>query len=257
MLCTRCGQDVSVLADACPHCHADLRLVGHFTPWVEAGATPPVRDDGVSSGCPSDPAAHVPAGFDIARDLKALVARVSPAVVTIRARMMHDGDEGTSFGSGFVLSGTALVVTNRHVVEGGTDVTIVVQDGRGTRARVRQLAASVDLALLEPGARLRAGVPLGDSDAVAPGEFIIVVGNPLGRHPASVTTGVISAVRPLDGGGALFQLDASISPGSSGGPVFNVRGEVIAVIVATAADERAQNINFAIPSAEVAALLRR
>lgn len=194
-------------------------------------------------------------GFDLATDLKALVARLSPAVVTVRSGVQRKGMKGVSSGSGCAIAGTGAIVTNRHVIDGASTVRVIFHDGQSVSARVRLRGAQVDLAILDVRDAPAVAVPLGDSSKVAPGEFVIVIGNPLGHNPTSVTTGVISAVRPIETGGDIFQLDAAISPGSSGAPVFNVKGEVIGVIVASSADDRAQNINFAIPSSEVRALL--
>jgi S1-C subfamily serine protease len=247
MICGACRREVSILADVCPHCRNDLRMVRLGETYVPTVRSATLREPAT--------AARVPAGFDLATDLKALVARVAPAVVTIRSETQRKGQRGVSSGSGAAVAGTSAIVTNHHVIEGASDIGVIFQDGRGFPARVRASREQIDLAVLDVPEIPKVTVPLGDSGTVAPGEFVVVISNPLGHHPTSVTTGVISAVRRLESGRVMFQLDAAISPGSSGAPVFNVHGEVIAVIVATASHERAQNINFAIPSSEVRGLL--
>jgi len=183
------------------------------------------------------------------------VAEVSDAVVTIRCHIVRDDAEGGSSGSGFVLRDSPLVVTNRHVVDGAKEIEVITRDEHSSATRIVRLGKDVDLAVLEPRQRLKRGALLGDSDQVGPGEFVFVIGNPLGGLPNSVTTGVISGIRKLEDGRTYLQLDAAISPGNSGGPVFNIRGEVIGVATASLAATRAQNLNLAVPSNEVKRLL--
>ena len=152
-------------------------------------------------------------------------------------------------GSGFVISRDGLVVTNYHVVEGATAVKVHLND-RDYTAQVKGTDPSTDIALLkiDAGRDLRY-VELGDSDAVRPGDWVMVVGNPLNLDK-TVTTGVISAKgRSLGISDASFenfiQTDAAINFGNSGGPLLDLQGRVIGI--ATAINWGAENIGFAVP----------
>jgi serine protease Do len=152
-------------------------------------------------------------------------------------------------GSGFVISRDGLVVTNYHVVEGASEVKVHLND-RDYQAEVKGTDPSTDIALLKinAGHDLRF-VELGDSDSVRPGDWVMVVGNPLNLDK-TVTTGVISAKgRSLGISDASFenfiQTDAAINFGNSGGPLLDLQGRVIGI--ATAINYGAENIGFAVP----------
>jgi len=165
--------------------------------------------------------------------------------------------EAQALGSGFVISPDGYVVTNSHVVRqsGRTADSILVKfntesaNSQGHEAKVIGVDELTDVAVLklkEPPKDLKSA-PLGNSDKVKVGEWVVAIGNPYG-HSSSVTKGIVSALgRSLDGlnRAAFLQTDASINPGNSGGPLFNLYGEVIGIN--TAIDARAQGIGFAIP----------
>jgi len=166
-----------------------------------------------------------------------LVRRFGDAVVVI--------ETGTGLGSGFVIDGDGHVVTNYHVIEGATDVrvTIFVRGDDGYRKRelreVRIVARNPlrDLALLkldpeELGDTPLVSVVLADERAhLEQGQAVFGIGNPLGLE-RSVTQGIVSSTLRTIGGLRFIQTDASINPGNSGGPLFNERGEVVAVACA-------------------------
>ncbi|HEX3126536.1 MAG TPA: Do family serine endopeptidase [Thermoanaerobaculia bacterium] len=152
-------------------------------------------------------------------------------------------------GSGFVISRDGLVVTNYHVVEGATEVKVHLGD-RDYTAAVKGTDQATDIALLkiDAGNDLRY-LELGDSDNVRVGDWIMVIGNPLNLDK-TVTTGVVSAKgRSIGISDASFenfiQTDAAINFGNSGGPLVNLRGEVVGI--ATAINWGAENIGFAVP----------
>jgi serine protease Do len=152
-------------------------------------------------------------------------------------------------GSGFVISRDGLVVTNYHVVEGASEVKVHLGD-RDYTAEVKGTDQATDIALLKinAGNDLRY-LELGDSDAVRVGDWIMVIGNPLNLDK-TVTTGVVSAKgRSIGISDASFenfiQTDAAINFGNSGGPLVNLRGEVVGI--ATAINWGAENIGFAVP----------
>jgi hypothetical protein len=157
-------------------------------------------------------------------------------------------------GSGVVISQDGMmVVTNFHVISGEDSVT--VRFGNGLEVVTDEVLAADptrDLAILSLPGHGPKLAQLGDSDRVTPGDPIVVISNPLGLEH-SVSSGLISGVRILDGKEAL-QISAPISPGSSGGPVFDRDGKVIGIATATLID--GQNINLAIPSNAVRDLMR-
>ncbi|HSN86187.1 MAG TPA: Do family serine endopeptidase [Thermoanaerobaculia bacterium] len=153
-------------------------------------------------------------------------------------------------GSGFVISRDGLVVTNYHVIEGATSVKVHLGD-RDYTAEVKGTDQATDLALLkiDAGRDLRY-LDLGDSDKLRVGDWVMVIGNPLNLDK-TVTTGVVSAKGRSIGisGDSSFenfiQTDAAINFGNSGGPLVNMRGEVVGI--ATAINWGAENIGFAVP----------
>jgi len=156
-----------------------------------------------------------------------------------------------SLGSGFVIDGAGYIVTNRHVVLGADDIEIQFADGQEYQATLVGADAKTDLALLKiaPKDDLPT-VPLGDSDGLQIGDWVIAVGNPFGLEH-TVTAGIVSARDRVIGAGPyddFIQTDASINPGNSGGPLFDQRGRVVGI--ATAIFSRTGGnigIGFAIP----------
>ncbi len=156
-----------------------------------------------------------------------------------------------SLGSGVIIHPDGFIITNAHVVRRAQKITVTLADQTKYDARVLSADAQHDLAVLkiDPSAGPLPRLPLGRSDDLMVGETVIAVGNPLGLA-STVSVGVVSAVdRTLNFGPDveyrhLIQTDAPINPGSSGGPLLNIRGELIGVNTAIRTD--AQNIGFAI-----------
>jgi serine protease Do len=157
-----------------------------------------------------------------------------------------------ALGSGFVVDPSGYVVTADHVVGKATEITVILNDGSEHRAEVIGRDDKTDLALLkiDAGKPLPA-VPLGDSDKVRVGDWVVAVGNPFGLG-GTVTVGVISARNRVIEAGPyddFLQLDAAINRGNSGGPSFNLGGEVIGVNTAIFSPTGTNiGIGFAIPS---------
>lgn len=178
----------------------------------------------------------------------------------------------TSAGTGFIVSSDGVVVTNRHVVRSqDSSITITMADGT-KYSDVRLLgrtadSTSLDIAFLKIeglGSKKLIPVELGDSSKTEVGDRVIAIGNALGQFKNTVTSGIISGygrdVTASDGRGIsrenlndLFQTDAAINEGNSGGPLVNINGEVIGVNTAVASG--AQNIGFAIPINDVKGLI--
>ena len=156
-----------------------------------------------------------------------------------------------SLGSGFVWSSDGIIVTNNHVVEGASRITVNINGGRQIPATLLGVDPDSDLAVLRVEEKGLTAAPIGTSGDLMIGESVIAVGNPFGLS-GTVTTGVVSALGrsvPSQDQTRTFtdfiQTDASINPGNSGGPLLNIEGKVIGINVAIYA--QAQGIGFAIP----------
>src|SRR5579864_1178928 len=156
-----------------------------------------------------------------------------------------------ALGSGFVWSADGIIVTNNHVIEGASSITVNFNDGTQMKAKLIGVDPDSDVAVLRVDAKNLATAPIGTSSDLMIGETVVAVGNPFGLS-GTVTTGVVSALGrsvPSKEQGRTFtdfiQTDASINPGNSGGPLLNIEGKVIGINTAIYAD--AQGIGFAIP----------
>lgn len=157
-----------------------------------------------------------------------------------------------SLGSGFVIDPAGFIVTNNHVIEGADDIEVNFADGKKLKAKLVGVDTKTDLALLkvEPAAPLVA-VPFGDSRKMRIGDWVMAIGNPFGLG-GSVTVGIISArgrninAGPYDN---FIQTDAAINRGNSGGPLFNMKGEVIGVNTAIISPSGGSiGIGFSVPT---------
>ena len=153
-----------------------------------------------------------------------------------------------NLGSGFIISADGYIITNNHVVDGADEIKVKLSDGREFRGEVKGRDEKFDLALVKIDAKGNLPIaPLGDSDKLEVGEWVMAIGNPFGLAQ-TVTAGIVSAQGRVIGSGPYddyIQTDASINPGNSGGPLFNAKGEVIGINTAILAG--GQGIGFAIP----------
>ena len=184
-----------------------------------------------------------------------LADRSRPALVYVRVRRAGPqagdtpGEPRRTSGSGFVIDPNGLIVTNAHVVEGEVTLQVKLADGRRFPARVVGLDRRVDLALIRvDGVQSLPVLPLGDSNALRVGEFVLALGHPFGLEQ-TVSFGIVSRKgAPLSiaaPGFDFIQTDAAINPGNSGGPLLNMAGQVVGVNSMAA---RNGSIGFAIPS---------
>ncbi|HUQ32148.1 MAG TPA: tetratricopeptide repeat protein, partial [Pyrinomonadaceae bacterium] len=182
--------------------------------------------------------------------LPELVRRIKPSVVAI---VTYDakGDR-LSRGSGF-FTASDRVITNRHVLEGAFKAEIHTVDDLAYGVKgVLAVDGEGDIALLQVDIPPRMASPLNVvRTSPQEGESIVVIGNPLGLE-GSISNGIVSAVRDIPNFGRIIQITAPISPGSSGSPVVNMRGEVIGVATLQLSD--GQSLNFAVPSDRVVQL---
>jgi S1-C subfamily serine protease len=184
-----------------------------------------------------------------------------------RSNQGQNGDQRvqSGMGSGFIFDSEGYILTNQHVIDGADEVEVEVQGySEPFKAKVLGSEYSLDLAVVkiepEKGKPFEK-LPLGSSDEINVGDWVIAIGNPYG-FDHTVTVGVLSAKeRPInirDSQGTreykhLLQTDASINPGNSGGPLLNLKGEVIGIN--TAVNAEAQGIGFAIPTSTVVSVL--
>ena len=169
-----------------------------------------------------------------------------------RQGRQHGGEDMKALGSGFIIDSSGYVVTNDHVIDDATDIQVTLNNGKDFPAKVIGVDKKTDLALL----KVQAPTPLpyvsfGNSDSARVGDWVLAVGNPFGLG-GTVTTGIVSARgRDIHSGpfDDFLQIDASINRGNSGGPTFNLAGEVIGVNSAIASPNGGSvGIGFAIPS---------
>jgi serine protease Do len=196
-----------------------------------------------------------------------LARAADPGVVTIislteevrptgRRRVVSEG-----LGTGFVYDKTGLVLTNNHVVEDATQIKVKFTDGRDVAANIVGRDKLADVAVIRVEDKNLAPLTLGDSDALDVGDWVVAIGNPFGLSH-TVSAGILSArgrtredVKGLDENGYFnfLQTDAAINQGNSGGPLLNLKGEVVGINAAIRAN--ANGIGFAIPINMVKELL--
>lgn len=188
--------------------------------------------------------------------IASLVAEARPSVVAIhnsvtQTDIFGNVAEGQAAGTGFVLSSDGYIVTNNHVVDGASDITVDFADGSVAEAEIVAADPHGDLAVLKVDRTDLTPLPLGSSSALQVGDQLVAIGNALDLSgEPTVTTGIVSATKRslTEPNGIklvnLIQTDTAINPGNSGGPLLNMSGEVIGINTAIAG--QAQNVGFAI-----------
>jgi len=199
---------------------------------------------------------------------KELVATADPSVVQVRIRQEKRSRSGKrkltreALGSAFVYDTNGLLLTNHHVIVDATDIRVLFKDGHELPAEVLGSDPPTDVAILRVTETGLPALPLGDSDELQVGDWVVAIGNPFGLSH-TVSAGILSArgrtIRDLEGlsdNSGYFdflQTDASINPGNSGGPLIDLKGKVIGICAAIRA--RSNKIGFAIPINMVRALV--
>jgi len=184
-------------------------------------------------------------------------ALVSPSVVVITTEQMVAtgnwfgmGQVQSGAGSGVIMTADGYILTCAHVVDGSSNIIVTIGDTDHTAALIGADAES-DIAVLKIEADGLTPCVMADSDTLAVGEEVIAVGNPLGELGGTVTNGIISALNRdvvvEEHTMSLIQTNASVSPGNSGGGLFNMAGELIGIVNAKSADADAEGLGFAIP----------
>ena len=185
------------------------------------------------------------------KDIPAIARAASGAIVTI---VMANIDKPIARGTGFLVSPDGVIVTNFHVIENGNSGIVKFSDGTTLPIDGVLAADKVrDLAVIKIHGKNFRTITLGNSDRIQIGEEVVAIGNPLGLEQ-TVSNGILSGIRAdKEAGGKFLQVTAPFTHGSSGGPLFNMMGEVIGIT--TLVYEGAGNLNFAIPVNDAKLLL--
>lgn len=188
----------------------------------------------------------------------ATVAAVAlPSVVEIRTEAVVNNSfygqyvtEGA--GSGVVISKDGYIVTNNHVISGASNITVRFTNGDEYKAKLIGTDAQTDIAVVKVEAENLVPAVFGDSSKLVIGELTVAIGNPLGELGGTVTDGIISALdREITVEGetmVLLQTNAAVSPGNSGGGLFNANGELIGIVNAKSSGSSVEGLGFAIPA---------
>ena len=213
----------------------------------------------VTASVPATAGTPAAAGTPVATSqnaIAALVQKAEPSVVSIhddisQTNMFGQTQSGQAAGSGFVLSADGYIVTNNHVIDGATNITVDFHDGSTAKATVVAHDPNSDLAVLKVDRSGLTPLPMGSSSALQVGDQLVAIGNALDLSGGpTVTTGIVSAKgRSLNEENGveltdMIQTDTAINPGNSGGPLLNMAGQVVGINTAVAG--QAQNIGFAI-----------
>ncbi len=178
----------------------------------------------------------------------------------IRTQSFYGTSEGASSGSGFILTEDGYVVTNAHVVDGATEISVILHDGTEYEATLVGSDSTNDLAVLKVEAEGLDAAAIGSSSTTNIGDMVVAIGNPLGELASTQTVGYVSGInREVNTDNtviAMIQTDAAINPGNSGGPLFNMYGQVIGITTAkysgtTGSGATIEGIGFAIPLDDV------
>ena len=233
---------------------------------IGSGVTYFVTGKNVSNNSSGNTVTVDPVSF--ATDSTALSAaeiyqKVAPAVVMVSTKTIQTVNgwfqqEAEGMGSGFIINTDGYILTNYHVIEGATEVTVTLSDGQEVTASVVNYDSDQDVAMIKinEDVEVPGVVELGDSDALQPGEEVLAIGNPLSKELSStLTKGIVSALnRSIETQTGvstnLIQTDTAINSGNSGGPLINTKGEVIGINTLKASDG-AEGIGFAIPINDV------
>lgn len=196
-----------------------------------------------------------------AMDVSDVVAKLRPSVVEIATESVSSGNSifgqyiSQGAGSGVIYSADGYIITNNHVIDGASSITVKTMDGTEYPATLIGTDPQTDIAVIKVDATNLTPATIGDSDAIQVGEATIAIGNPLGSLGGTVTTGIISAVgREITINNetmTLLQTDAAINPGNSGGGLFDVSGNLIGIVNAKNASSEIEGLGFAIPISDV------
>jgi serine protease Do len=195
------------------------------------------------------------AADDAPLSVDAIARQSDPAIVRVA------GDKGQ--GTGFFVTETGVIATNRHVIEGESNIKVTTRADRKLPAKLIYVDSDKDLALLKVDGADYPHLTLAALDAVARGESVVAIGDPGGGMPDTITHGIVSGIGldRLAGNGTWIQTDAAINPGNSGGPLLDAQGRVVGItavkIVETGRTNEISGLNFALSAQDLIDVLRR
>lgn len=188
-----------------------------------------------------------------------VISRIQSSVVAINvtgtATYYYQTYPTEGSGSGVIVSEDGYVVTNNHVISGGQNITVYLFDGTTYPAKLVASDPDTDIAVLKIEATGLNAAVFGDSSTLRVGDFALAIGNPLGEYQGSVTLGIVSALNreiELDGEKhTMFQVDASVNPGNSGGGMFDSNGMLIGIVTAKSISDNVEGLGFVLPINDV------
>lgn len=179
------------------------------------------------------------------------VVEISTETITTGSFMRQYITNGA--GSGVIITKDGYIVTNNHVVEGASTITVRLHNGSEYPATLVGTDAETDIAVIKIDENNLSTAVLGDSKTLEVGDQVIAIGNPLGKLGGTVTEGIISALeRPITVDGkdmTLIQHSAAVNPGNSGGGLFNTAGQLVGIVNAKYSEDNVEGLGFAIPTA--------
>ena len=193
-----------------------------------------------------------------------IASLASDSVVEITTEYVTTGNfmqqyVSSGAGSGVIITDDGYILTNNHVIEDASNITVTLTDRSAYEAELIGYDADLDVALIKINASNLNEASLGDSSKLTVGEPVVAIGNPLGQLGGTVTDGIISALdREITMNGRsmnLMQTNAAINPGNSGGGLFNNRGQLIGLVVAKSSGEDVEGLGFAIPINDISSIL--
>lgn len=199
-------------------------------------------------------------GTTTASSISTVVDSVADSVVEVSTEMKQVSPIATEYvtegaGSGVIISGDGYIVTNHHVIDGASTITVTTADGTEYTATLVGSDEETDLAVLKIEATGLTYATFADSSNVKVGDSVIAIGNPLGELGGTVTEGIVSALDrevTIDGQTmTLLQTSAAVSPGNSGGGLFDSEGNLIGIVNAKSSGSDVEGLAFAIPSSTV------
>ena len=224
--------------------------------FAKGGSTGPVIYQAPAASSGTGSAAGGTANTADALSVTEIASKVGPSVVEVTTEAVTTNAFFGQYvqsgaGSGVIITEDGYIITNNHVVSGASQVTVRTSDGTEYPATVVGADSKTDIAVLKIEATGLTPAVVGDSDSLQVGEFTLAVGNPLGELGGTVTDGIISAldreVTVENQTMNLLQTNAAVSPGNSGGGLFNDSGELIGIVNAKSASVEVEGLGFAIP----------
>lgn len=239
----------------------ELRLTEAESGIEEANA---LGEKAVTAASAAGASTSAPAGSVAPSEIYAMACKQAVGISTDVTYTNFFGQNSSAAvsGSGFIIAEDGYILTNYHVIEYAfeheCDVTVMLHDGTVYTASIVGVEESNDIAVLKIDASGLTPVTFGDSSALSVGDEVYAVGNPLGELEFSMTFGRVSALDRLitteenELGINMFQFDAAVNSGNSGGPVYNAKGEVVGIVTAKYSSTGVEGLGFAVPMSDAA-----